>query len=1097
MKILEGITIIIIGIILFLANILAAFAAFDCELKGNYYDCTQGNTLSGQINTGSYGLYIHDMNISIVGASGTSDHLAGSNAELELTSTYKIKIENITLNLLGGNGYRIVKRAGGEGGSAYFSIYGNPLVEINNTKINLTGGVGADGYADCHTTNDTSCSHSASEVGGAGGIFRISMIATNVTTNNFNVTGKNGMSGDSDADCVNGDTQSENGVSSNTSYILINSSTYSGAGVFSLTGGNGGIGDYCEGKDGNGGNGGDIILNISSTNAIFNDNITAIAGNGAEGVAGGDGEANGGNGGSIYFLLDSKTITSNFKNDFRTGIPAPGETGEDNCFGGYHGIFDIRFIGTNISLKGFMNYTHDATVTICDDNAGTGDRDCNARNGKNDTILINANDTVNFDVVYYQTGTMPQDSGAPDDGNGGNAGTINFTIYSTNTVLNNSNFQIVSMRGGIAQHSDSTNSIEGKGGNINYNIYGLTSITNSVINLTSGNSGTGGSVANDSGASGKITYSQTNSTNIDNTSIYLTGGLNDLVNLIDGSMLVSFNNLTFNNSKLQMITGLGSVTSNLTLLNVSNYFDVINSDLFIKSAGNGTCKPAEMNLNNVVLFRTYNSNFTFFSNNTCNSTITATGEEFDLLNTTKFNFTSTSGFGKTSFTLSSSRVGLPGISVWNYSEVGRPNIVLVNGITSYNTSRGYRTLSGNWTWNHTTTNLVYDDFFSRIQDTKFQKVSSDKGPDMYDYTNFTCATKIDLGDYMIEAVKINFTIYNGTSSFATSNAVTIVDNQYVNATFQINGTNTNIGEVWNCSIKVYDSTFNKANHTLKTINYTYPYNVSIWIGNNKVIAGSYTNDYLINNLNITLDRQTINEYIQNNCTIFPCNVPIEFRSDTIAKINVTNLNISIGISNPINTSLNSTYLFPLIFTSTTEGNLTAQDAYFVYHSTEETNITIRGTTSTQTFEKIISVIYSKFNLTINPKGVKNYDVYPATPNSKNVQPFGQTKTMGIYNITRGNGTTYPFEVRMKISNGTGNNCTTIWFSTNNTKSQGFNLSELNYTYISMITTNTSTSLWSWVDFTNCNSTDVAYFFPDFIIKSKATGTVNTTNFWVD
>ena len=144
-------------------------------------------------------------------------------------------------------------------------------------------------------------------------------------------------------------------------------------------------------------------------------------------------------------------------------------------------------------------------------------------------------------------------------------------------------------------------------------------------------------------------------------------------------------------------------------------------------------------------------------------------------------------------------------------------------------------------------------------------------------------------------------------------------------------------------------------------------------------------------------------------------------------------------------------------------------------------------------------MYSKFTFNLTPNFVDNYDVYPLWLDQKNVEPYGQSKTMSIYNITRMDNANHTFELRMKIVNGTGNNCTDIYFDTDNTKSGAFEVNQTGYTYFYNMTWDdkNNTQLWSWVDFNNCDSTSVRYFFPEFVVKSKANGTVDTTNFWND
>jgi len=1085
----------ILFIIMLLATVRGALAVHDCTLDGLYYECTTGNTLSGTIDFGDKGVWIHDMEITISGANGQSGDVHGDDATFSIESDYKVLINNVNITLTGGNGYSESNNDGGNGGNVKFAILGTDFDLLNNTKIIANGGIGANGDAIGSDAKD----------GGYGGTVTLLFQGNNLTTNYFNFSGTQGDNGHSRVACSSG-TERKSGNIANPSYFYIYSTSYNGNGTISIAGGDGSNADTCsdEGGDahGNGGNGASVyLISNSSKSIISHDDVTFISGSGGEGDYVNEDAGDGGDAGSIYYDFSQVTGDIELKGDYEssTGNKGDGESGSDGgvAYDGKQGIVDLDISGNNILLSGKFNVNSNALIPSCSISENVGDEDCSGESAISQTHNFVSNNDINFtNYNLYIISTHGGNSGATDDGNGGTSGTITFNLNGT-TYYTNSTFKLEGRAGGQAKHSDATSSIEGRGGSVIVNSNNNLNSINSNINFLSGNTGGGG----DNGEAGQIKYSNNYLTNLKSSNFTMKTGNNDNSSPgIGGELFVIIKQLILNNSLLSSITGEDTASSLQTQVNISNSTKIINSELIIKSIGDGTCKPAELYLLNNKLFETINSNITLETALACNNYILATGEEFNFLNNTILNMTSATGAGIINLTLLSSKSGLPGLIRWNYTELG--STITANVLstqTSYNSSRGSLTETGTWSWNNSVNNVVYDDYFTRIQNVEFQKISSDKGPDLYNYTNFTCRVKVDLGSYLEGTPLINFTILNGTSTFESSNSVSIVDNEYVNATFQINGSNTEIGNTWNCSAIVYETTFENDNSTLKNINYTYPYNVTIWIGQNKKVAGSVGVNYLIDNVNITIDRGTLNEYIQNNCTESPCLIPFEFRSDTSATINITRLNVTYGVENPVSENSTSTSSFPIVFNSSREGQLIAEDAYFIYKDNEETDVKLDGRTSIETIYNWISVLYSQFTFNLTPSFVDNYDVYPLWLDQKNVKPYGQSKTMSIYNITRMDNANHSFELRMKIENNTGSSCTDVYFSKDNNINNKFKIVEGNYTYFKNMTWNdvNNTQLWSWVDFNNCNSSEVRYFWPEFVIKSKANGTVDTVGFWND
>lgn len=1048
MKALTKTIIVLFVLFMFLFTIRGALAAHDCTLYGNYYECTNGNTISGTNNFGDKGVWIHGMSISISGTNGQAGNVNGEDASFCISSDFKILIENTSISVSGGNGYSEEGVTGGNGGDVLITFSGDGLMLINNTNLTVTGGVGANGDALPVSGDDDSGFY-----GGYGGTFSLEFDTMNVTGENVRVVATAGLTGESDVTCSGTGAVQRSGRSSQTNYLKIGSTCYDGTNSFFLTGGNGGNGDACgDNRAAEGGDGGDVEVIVQTHNFVSSDNFSLVGG-----------------------MFGLKRVN------------------DDDAADGVNGIGSFILDSNNAVFSGTLSFVGKQAAGNCDD-GGAGTDLCTAQDQKSITNYFNSTSLILNGSTIYFSGNHGQDGDANDGAIGGDASHITMYLISDDLVMESTQIDFVGATGGDGDN-DWSGRNDGTGSDIKFYVKGIFEGKNNKISLISGDSGDYATAGN--AGAGNIVITFVNKTVLESDEWVFSIGDED------SSNPTSRGGLNANYESLELISTIlnhnNPNSGQNVLVNFSTSLLLNDSIIYARHKG-ASCLPTISYFNNIKLLETKDSLINLYSAEACKTYLYGSGEEFNFLNNTKVNLSSATGQGYLNITLSSNRAGLPGLVRWNYTELG--SVITANVIseqTSYNSSRGSLTETGTWTWNHSVNDVVYDDYFTRIKSVGFQKVSSDLGSDLYNYTNFTCKAKVGIGSFLTGTPKINFTIYNETSKQASSNDVGIVSDEFVNATFQINGSNTKISETWNCSVKVYETTFENGNSTLKNVNYTFPYNVSVWVGQMKKVAGSIPNAYLLDDVNVTLDRGTINEYIQKNCTSSPCLVPIEFRSSTDAIINITSLNVTYGIRNPINPNVTDSYNFPIIFNSSREGQLIIEDAYFVYKDSEETDIRVDGRTSIETVTKWVSVLYSKFSFNLTPSFVDYYDVYPLWLSQKDVTPYGQTSSRSIYNLTRMNNANHTFELRMKMENGTGASCTDIWFSTDNSKSGGFEVVEGNYTYFKNVTWDdvNSTELWSWVDFNDCNSTSVRYFFPEFVIKSKANGTVNAVNFWSD
>jgi len=240
---------------------------------------------------------------------------------------------------------------------------------------------------------------------------------------------------------------------------------------------------------------------------------------------------------------------------------------------------------------------------------------------------------------------------------------------------------------------------------------------------------------------------------------------------------------------------------------------------------------------------TENSTIYLQSISTCDNIMDTNITEARFLNMTTINTQTGTGATTWNLTLYGDDLWTPGIMRWNYTETGATITGTVYGDDIYNGTRGTQTFTGTWTFNETLTETGYEEYFTRPSLPSITKLSSDAGDHLYNYTNFTCNTDITIGDYMRSDVDLNISFYKD-GILQESELFTSVSSGQYNSTIDINESETTIGELWNCTIYATNNTFTRSTTEQKSINYTYPYNLSIYVGNFNAVAGSLVDEYL-------------------------------------------------------------------------------------------------------------------------------------------------------------------------------------------------------------------------------------------------------------
>ena len=249
--------------------------------------------------------------------------------------------------------------------------------------------------------------------------------------------------------------------------------------------------------------------------------------------------------------------------------------------------------------------------------------------------------------------------------------------------------------------------------------------------------------------------------------------------------------------------------------------------------------------------------------------------------------------------------------------------------------------------------------------------------------------------------------------------------------------------------------------------------------------------------NVTLQTIDINSYISENClNSISCMVPIQIQSAIAGVITIYNFNYTYNI-NPIefNASildlLSNTIRYAFNFSN---GNITINDLKFDYRGSK--NMTIRAHTPDYNINSTLwdlLVKYSIFNVSL-PSGIDIWNIYPITPNDKNLEPFGQSETVPIFNITN---LAYDraIDVVVKFNETVNGSCMDMsLYNTSNfiTTPTWLNFSTTtNQNVTTNIALNSNYGLWMRVNLTSCNETNFNFLDPVLAFNSYCTGCIRS------
>ena len=463
-----------------------------------------------------------------------------------------------------------------------------------------------------------------------------------------------------------------------------------------------------------------------------------------------------------------------------------------------------------------------------------------------------------------------------------------------------------------------------------------------------------------------------------------------------------------------------------------------------------------------------------------------------IFNSTEINF-----YNKTTIDLNSAtnvfKIYADRALFWNFTEdqsAAQDSDFYVKSVSNSTIGlRGGNTF-GAWTWNNSTINQTFDRYFLSPTTLGIIKKSTDVGAILYNSTNFTCTYNVDRSSENESGMYINISFLNNGAEAYSQTGIAYEPNIDYNSTIQVNGSNTDIEQNWSCSYNFYSTGFSYTNVSEnKTISVAYPYNLKVYIGDNLLYSydGEFTTSVLAD-----MDTAYVNDYTQNYCDTTTCTIPLTFISEISSKINLSHLNISYGVSNPI-TNANNTVSVPFTVYSDAAGIVNVTDLEFVY-TDRAANITIVATSlSGLSSNATIETVFSNFSVDINPKGINEWNIYPATPTDKSIPPFGNKYGDGnpFWNVTSLG--TIPMDVYL-MYNESLVSCATTWF-------QGHNVTSTNHTLSSttpnlVFTNYTSGDALNVSTWTNLSCTwEEPIELPYFRFVGLCSECVRTTNWY--
>lgn len=227
--------------------------------------------------------------------------------------------------------------------------------------------------------------------------------------------------------------------------------------------------------------------------------------------------------------------------------------------------------------------------------------------------------------------------------------------------------------------------------------------------------------------------------------------------------------------------------------------------------------------------------------------------------------------------------------------------------------------------------------------------------------------------------------------------------------------------------------------------YSYPFNPSLEVG---LVDGSreWTYSGNLTGSEVTGDFSSVIDDYLDDCVEDSnnyCKVPFTFSVvNSSGKVKISNINITSSFNpNPIYLPLDAINSYvennesdwvnvPVIISSSANGTLSISDVQRDYiGGNQSINVTIHSSSGIYYEDINLTVYYSKWDFNF-PRFVDFFEFIPRGSNAKNVPPYGQTRTVPIFNITTlnyGGLADYSIYLNQTIS------CVNIYASSNSTK----------------------------------------------------------------
>ncbi len=282
-------------------------------------------------------------------------------------------------------------------------------------------------------------------------------------------------------------------------------------------------------------------------------------------------------------------------------------------------------------------------------------------------------------------------------------------------------------------------------------------------------------------------------------------------------------------------------------------------------------------------------------------------------------------------------------------------------------------------------------------------------------------------------------------------------------------------------------------------------NISVSLGGFKLfdINGTFNNTFTFNS-----SAEIISRYInETNCgTKILCSIPLVIESEKAGEIQLSDINITKGF-NPINFNVSSIQDFNRIPINITmrHGNLTVNDIRYDYRGDKNITVLAHSEDYSSNISRIIFVKYSKFNVTIIPPNIDEWNLGTNlySYNQLNVEPFGNEDGQGnpFFNASQ-TVWFHPINIYIKYNESI-NTCQNTTFSgLNRTINETFNV-VLNTTS-KLLVTNLTTgvtginqiNISTLTNVSSCSNENSTLLFPFFCFHSLCMDCVKTFD-WED